>query len=280
MEILKLRKQINNADYLRSQFYNEWSVFIDYDCDGFDAQTGHLIFRFRKGVLSGAEKFWGLTKTAVTNSTSRESAGGGSVYRSRLDNKASKTTVSKTSNYNGIVGFLDPAGHFPFCRRTMFTREYFDTRWKDAIFYPQLVGERFKELIRARWEAQMKMARRTNQNYLIPGTPFTTVTINKNFRTAIHKDKGDYIPGFGNISVYRKGIVRGGYFLLPQWGVAIDIDNDDLLLVDVHQWHGNAPLDLDEGALRISFVMYYRHKMYRCPSPTNELKRLKNLPLP
>ena len=38
-------------------------------------------------------------------------------------------------------------------------------------------------------------------HYKIKNTCFSTITINRNFRTALHKDAGDFSEGFGNLTV-------------------------------------------------------------------------------
>ena len=282
METLRLKKVLTDkrAQTLKSKFYDlpEGSPIITADADGYDLATGKMLFRFRKNVLTGGKEFYELMKGAVSASEGRGTASGGSFKRVRKDGTVSNTTVG-THVDNGIVGYFDPSGHFPYCRRTAFTRDHFD-KWEAGLFYPQQVDKVFKELVPERWNMQNNMARATNKNYVIPGTTFTTITINRNFRTAVHQDAGDYTEGFGNLSVYREGDWSGGYFCLPQWQVGIDVRNNDLLLVDVHQWHGNTEIQRNsEEDLRVSYVMYYRENMIHCDTPTNELLKMQNRPI-
>ena len=125
----------------------------------------------------------------------------------------------------------------------------------------------------------------------IPKTSFSTVTINRNFRTAMHRDAGDFKDGFGNLTVIERGKYHGGYTIFPQYGVAIDLRNNDFVAMDVHQWHCNTPLyeteedkiyneslepafkdnpevgtvGIYEKYTRISFVCYLREKILSCP---------------
>ena len=117
----------------------------------------------------------------------------------------------------------------------------------------------------------------TSEDFVIPGTSFTTVTVNKNYRTAVHKDSGDFKGGFGNLVALRKGYFEGGVICLVRWGIGFDLQNGDLLLMDVHQWHANTPLKLvDPKAVRLSLVMYYRENMIKCGTAKQELKKVKN----
>jgi hypothetical protein len=45
------------------------------------------------------------------------------------------------------------------------------------------------------------MAEQSSQDFIIKDTAFSTVTVNKNFRTAGHYDNGDLKEGFGNLGV-------------------------------------------------------------------------------
>ena len=76
----------------------------------------------------------------------------------------------------------------------------------------------------------------------IPDTSFSTITINRNFRTALHKDAGDFKGGFGNLTVIQRGMYHGGYTVFPQFGIGVDVRSNDFLAMDVHQWHSNTPI--------------------------------------
>ena len=67
------------------------------------------------------------------------------------------------------------------------------------------------------------------------------MTINRNFRTAIHQDAGDY-GGYASLSVIEEGKYHGGYFVLPQYRIAVDLRHGDYLVCDVHQYHANTEL--------------------------------------
>jgi hypothetical protein len=126
--------------------------------------------------------------------------------------------------------------------------------------------------------------------YRIADTAFSTLTVNMNFRTALHKDAGDYEGGFGNLSVIEWGRYHGGETLLPRFGIGFNVRTGDFLALDVHEWHCNAPItetkedeaynrtlpdirtrDAKTGVIgsqelyqRISFVCYFREKIQEC----------------
>ena len=279
MKTYKLKRVIpvEEADALKTTYLNEndFTVLIDHDADGYDL-NGNLLFRYRKNAIPtdilklGVESF----KDSIELTESRGAASGSSHKRIRKDGSVSNITVGNKVE-SGNVGFMDSSAMVKYCRKTAFARKYFD-KFTAGIPFVQYIDKKYEELCPEHYAKQKAIAVGTNQNYVIGGTAFTTVTVNKNFRTAVHQDAGDYRDGFGNLIVYREGHYDGGFFCLPEFGVAIDMQNNDLLFADVHRWHGNTEItNKSEDWLRISFVLYYREYMYKCSQPSEELERVK-----
>lgn len=278
---LVLKRLYRDEDFekLKGNYIDESYIklpLITEDTDAYDT-SGNLLLKFRKKVLDVT-----LLKTAVDSfegsivpTESRGMASGGSFKRVRKDGTVSKITVSNKVT-TGAVGMMDPVAMVPYCRKTAYTAAYYDV-YKEGIPFLQRVDELYAELVPNQYAVQKQYAEATNPNWVIPGTCFTTVTVNKNFRTAIHKDSGDLRQGFGNLIAYREGDWTGNYFMLPEYGIGVDLHNGDMLFVDVHKWHCNTPfLNFDEATCkRISFVVYYREYMLKCDSPSKELERIK-----
>ena len=55
----------------------------------------------------------------------------------------------------------------------------------------------FHELVPDRYNNQLQRAGESPE-FVIDGTAFSTVTVNYSWRTALHRDKGDFEDGFGN----------------------------------------------------------------------------------
>ena len=189
------------------------------------------------------------------------------------------------------IGFYESGKNFADlpCRLTHFTRTNFE-KYNDGLPFIQHIDKLFQKLIPEAHNKQLVRAD-TKPHLKIPKTAFSTVTINRNFRTAMHRDAGDFKDGFGNLTVIERGKYHGGYTIFPQYGVAIDLRNNDFVAMDVHQWHCNTPMyeteedkafneTLDyafkdnpevgtagiyEKYTRISFVCYLREKIANCP---------------
>ena len=280
METYNLKRVLDDeqAAKLKTQYLNDshYNTLITNDADGYDAYTGALLFRYRKGVIpydllkTGYESF----KDSIELTESRGAASGSSHKRIRKDGSVSNITVGNKVE-SGSVGYMDKSAMIHYCRKTAFAKKYFD-KFKAGIPFVQFIDQKYKELCPEHYARQKAIALGTNQNYVIADTSFTTVTVNKNFRTAVHQDAGDFQEGFGNLIVYREGHYDGGHFVLPEYAVAIDMQNTDLLFVDVHKWHGNTEYtNRSDDWMRVSFVLYYREYMYKCKGPKEQLEEIK-----
>jgi hypothetical protein len=288
---------------LDDQCYDD---LVEEDVDGYCAETGELIFKFRKAIIpSGvAKRSADVLFKHKFSSNNRGTAGGdikeniekgtaaGDLQSSFDENKIGESsgvqfrkikkdgTVSKTNRANeigsGIIGYYDRYPRIPYCRLTAFNQNHFE-QWKEVYPIVKFVDNSFKELIPENYKLQRAEADATSQDFIIPNTAFSTVTVNQNWQTAVHKDNGDFEKGFGNLVALRRGKFEGGYFVLPEWRVAIDLQNCDLLMVNVHRWHGNTPIKMiSKDALRVSLVMYYRKKMIDCGTHEEERLRAAN----
>jgi hypothetical protein len=279
MKTYKLKKQLTDqqTEKLKGKYLNDknYDLLITEDTDAYDV-NGKLLFRFRKNSMPLETLMVGVNsfKDSIEVTESRGYASGSSHKRIRKDGSVSNITVGNKVE-SGSVGFMDSGAMVKYCRKTAFAKNYFD-KYKSGIPFVKFVDDKYKELCPTHYQKQKGIANGTNKNYIIGDTSFTTVTVNKNFRTAVHQDAGDYPDGFGNLIAYREGNWTGGYFCLPQYKVAIDLQNTDMLFVDVHQWHGNTDfINTNEDFLRISFVLYYREYMYKCKQPAEELLKMK-----
>lgn len=189
------------------------------------------------------------------------------------------------------IGYYEESKNFAKlpCRLTHFTRVNFD-KYQEGLPFIQKIDECFKKLIPNSYKKQLTKANE-KPHLKINKTCFSTITINRNFRTALHRDAGDYKEGFGNLTVIERGKYHGGYTCFPQFGIGVDVRRGDFLAMDVHEWHTNTPIyetqedkefnnqlkdvfkdNPDVGTVgiyekytRLTFVCYLREKISRCP---------------
>lgn len=258
---------------------------------------GTPLLKYRPLALSpalAAQAFKGLER-AAKEGTNRGMAAGeykGDTYQGREvvrtpgnkrfrmrkhDGTVSNTMYAKPVR-SGIVGYMDRGKRFPYCRLTAFDMGNPEAL-PGALPLLQEIDTVFANNMPDRYAAQLAYVQKTSPDFFIHGTAFTTVTVNMNFRTAVHKDAGDLKEGFGVISVIRAGEpYDGGYLCFPKYRCAVDIDSLGVCLADVHEWHGNTPIRGKLGRYRrMSLVTYYREGMHQCGTADEELDRARHL---
>ena len=179
-----------------------------------------------------------------------------------LDKLISKTTYANVVN-SGIAGWYDRYPRIPYGRPTTYTR---DNPEKFAKAYPflQSLAKGFKNLLPWRYGNQKRAAESIDQRFVVPETPFTTITVNKNFRTAAHYDPANMEDGFANLCVMSNNDkFTGCYLVFPEIGYAVNVRPRDLLLVNNQAGlHGNTELILeDPNAERISIIAFFHEGM-------------------
>ena len=275
------------------------------------SEEDRLLASFRKGVISttASDTAWDNLYKAATISDNRGQAAGpidprfirrkaqqGNLVmltpnRAKYilpDGALGKTTIANEVRSN-IVGNFDAGPRVPFCRQTAWTKTY-PERVSAFIPYLQELDDCFKRQAPEHYARQRAFVDSgPNQNgWTLGGTVYTTVTVNRNWQTACHKDAGDYPLGFGNLTVVEKRPYSGGYTGFPKFKVAVDVRTGDYLAMNVHEWHCNTELRPvnpppeggewettlnprgDHGFDRLSFVCYARNGMSGCGTQKEE----------
>lgn len=205
-----------------------------------------------------------------------------------IDGKVSKMKVNNNV-FSSVLGYFEktPFMKLP-CRLTSYTQKYFNY-YKKGIPFIEELDRMFKTLIPDRHKLQYN-AIHSKPLYQIADTAFSSLTVNRNFRTALHKDAGDFAEGYGNLSVIERGKYHGGHTLFPRFGIGFNVRTGDFLAMDVHEWHCNTKMyeteedkkfnktlprihldnpetgtqGADKPYTRISFVCYMRMKLKDC----------------
>jgi len=204
----------------------------------------------------------------------------GSRSRTRFRVAKKDGTLSNTTRaivvHSGIVGYFDRSARAPYCRQTAYTAQQ-AAKYERALPFFQAASRLFAEHVPERYAVQAEVVSVTSPAFVIPGTVFTTVTVNRNWQTAVHRDAGDLESGYGVMAVLDVGQYGGCYLCFPQYRFAVDMRRGGVCLADVHQWHGNTPFVRKRGRYeRLSLVLYYRERMMECGSPAEELQRAKH----
>ena len=295
---LVVSKLMSDEDIKKKEgaFFKEkdFKNIINSNCDVYYLQGKKkvLLARFRKKVIPDKLchiAFQELSETAKKLHDNRGAAGG-ALDTKKLPGYVNKDAMYKRSKYvirgykslknnklveqiignqvsSNIIGFYDKPDRnlgqgAPPCRLTQFNKNNME-KFEKVTPFIQSINQQFKKLIPKEYKKQYQCAQETN--FVIDKTAFSTVTINYNWRTALHQDSGDFKGGFGNLVVCEEGKYQGGYTGFPQFGVAFDVRQGDFLAMDVHEWHCNTNIKGRKNSYgRMSVVCYLREKMLRC----------------
>jgi hypothetical protein len=268
--LARLRKNVIPHDLIKLA----WKSF--YNSAGASRNRGAAA-----GPIDTKSKYWTRRKL------NKKSIKGWSAQYMQ-DGKLSKMRVNNNV-FSSVLGYFEKT---PFmglpCRLTSYTQRYFD-EYKAGTPYIEAIDDLFKKLVPERYAVQYKRAK-SNPSFQIGDTSFSSVTINRNFRTGLHMDAGDLREGFGNLTVIERGKYDGGFTLFPRFKVGVNLRTGDFLAMDVHEWHCNT--EMNEGSedkkfnssikdiyinnketgtqgieklySRLSFVCYLREKLVDC----------------
>lgn len=173
------------------------------------------------------------------------------------------------------LGFIDRVARVDFCRMTGWTNKH-TKEFAEIVPVFQRVAELFKQHVPARYAAQKAMADKTHPAWVIPGTPYTTVSVQTNWRTMGHTDTRDLKEGFSCITAFTEGEFDGFLFTYPKYKVGIRFAPGGVLINDSHEVHGNTPSKTDPDTFtRITAVAFYSEKMWECGSPAEEHAKMR-----
>ena len=187
-------------------------------------------------------------------------------------------TMYTAAIQSGIAGFYDRYPRIPFGRATNYTENNME-KFAKSYPYMRTLDRLFRDLVPGRYAKQKKVAESIDKRFIVAeDTAFSTITVNKNYRTTAHRDGANLNGGFSNLSSVTKGDIgwEGGLFVLPEYKVAINLRPGDALLVDnAGIIHGNTeiipPAGMDiEDMERISMVSYMRDGMQELKSKEYE----------
>jgi hypothetical protein len=249
-----------------------YTHIIKKDTDGYKFNNA-VLFKFRKNVIP--EK---LSKSAIEIflQEAKKKHSNRGVASGIPENQKNARSLTKTGQNEGQYISSNIAGYYDrplrehrkklktivAGRTTAFTRKY-PEQWKSSLPFITFCSNIYKKLCPKEYRLQKKEWKSIHDNLKIPHTVFTTITTNYNWRTACHKDTGDFSGGLGNLIIVGKNFT-GGYLGFPQFKVLIYIEPGDMLIMDVHEWHCNTQLNIKTDGFRLSFVMYIREDMSKC----------------
>jgi len=265
----------------------EWTV-LQSNVDVIDEKTGKCIMKFRKQRIPfhvQKAAYDALLPSAKFTRNSNRGAAGGIVDPQRVKTVRPSLVVAKTDAFrvypqlpsggasnagicnpakSAIIGWTDipkrNEKHVP-CRLTAYTAEHL-ADYESSLPFFECIDDVYRAEAPEEWSRQNRVAQKTKAR--VGNTCFSSITVNYDWRSALHKDVGDYKDGFSTLTACQPSDC-GGELLIPEYRIAIRICSGDVLLFDSHLYHCNAPLKR-KSKNRLSFVSYLRERIQHvCP---------------
>ncbi|EAN90000.1 J-binding protein [Trypanosoma cruzi] len=219
----------------------------DHTIDFHDA----TVFRDARGVVGGVFLPGALPAFAATMAAD--------VLR-----PAAVRTSLRSNMFGGFAPLSGIAGYFDYrgspvelkCRKTSFTYENVHS-WPNVFPMIDYVSAIYKAVFPEQWAAQDAAV---PDIVRIHGSPFSTLTVNQQFRTASHTDAGDFDMGYGLLAVL-EGKFEGLSLALDDFGVCFRMQPRDILIFNTHFFHSNTEPELNhprDDWSRLTCVCYYR----------------------
>jgi Oxygenase domain of the 2OGFeDO superfamily len=128
---------------------------------------------------------------------------------------------------------------------------------KTSELFRQLIHI-YKQYIPDKYAAQRAAAKESPDR--IPHTPFTAVYLNKNLRSAYHRDKGN-LPDTMSVITVVGDDYRGGELCFPRYRIAFALRPGDVLFFPGQELlHGNLPIK----GTRLSVICYCERLAAEC----------------
>jgi len=268
---------------------------IREDCDLYNIDNGELIFSFKKNVIS--KEHYDLDEKIITYASSYSNNRGDAAgitnikdlqkgmehwknhpvevidkHGNPLPEDHQQTTsfikmkngeINKRKRSNqamsNSIGGYDKSNVYP-CRLTNWTKKNIE-QYKSLFPLSKCISDLYFSYVPDKWLYQYEKYSKSPKEFVIPETNFSTLTINRDWRTAAHKDRGDCKEGLTAFTVKELDNFEGGELCFPNYDIGIDIREGDLLLFDPHVTHCNNKLTKNG---RVSFVFYLREKLDKC----------------
>jgi hypothetical protein len=194
---------------------------------------------------------------------------GAMMHRLRKDGTTGRTKEVPSSiirkmrsrkTFTDFLGWMDAqksGDRFPDCRMTGWSVRNPEIHEAAAPFVRE-VTRIYRDELPDHYSAQQEFMKSVSPRWKFADSVFSTVTVNRNLRTAYHYDKSDFRGGMGNLVVLEGN--GSGELVMPRFRVAFRVRPTDVLLMNVHELHGNLKI-IGE---RLTAVLYAREHIDEC----------------
>ena len=185
----------------------------------------------------------------------------------RADDRYISKQLRSNKCYSNVLGAFDRGARNPYGRLTATTLKNYDGFVGHTDIYKTACAA-LKETLNTeenpRWDRlHDRFGNVKDPHYNLFGTVFTALTLNWNFRCAMHYDGNNCEGGIAVLTAMTQGEYDGHYLVFPEIRCAFDLRDGDFIAGDNQGLiHGNtAMIPKTPDAERVSFVFYSRERM-------------------
>jgi len=200
---------------------------------------------------------WAVKNTAfITGKRSR-----GLKHTSRTFGYAPRIAMRQDFCHTTSLAYDQPKHHYVVSNYAKKLKDIYNK------FFPDIFNEH-----------QKKVQEKIKPEWKIADTPFTSGIINKNNPLKYHFDQGNFKGVMSNMIAFKKDVV-GGHLVLPEFNIALDIDDNTLTIFDGQDiLHGVSGFERkNEQGYRYTIVYYSLEQMWKCETIDDEVVRIRKV---
>ncbi len=262
---------------------SDYDILVNETAQILKPDGSHLVTLVKKALsVEELKNPWAAIRDWKPETDNRgTSTGVKGIFRKKQDGTISNTRRVPRGEkvVSGVLGYYDRYARTPYCRKCAWNEQH-PAGWNDMLPLFAKVSETHKQYMPDFYLKQKEIYDKTNADFKIPDSIYTSVTVNKNYRTAYHLDGKNMAEGVSAMLLIREGKIKGGYVVFPEYRVAAAMDSGDIVFFDGQaEVHGNTNITpLTSNSVRCTLVHYFRGGMIYCGSMEDELERAKRRP--
>lgn len=138
------------------------------------------------------------------------------------------------------------------------------------------VDAQYKKFFPEVHEQHRETTKKVREQWMIPGSVFTSGIVNYNNPLQYHFDAGNFSQVCSAMVAFRHK-TQGGHLACPELGIAFEIADRSLILFDGQKLlHGVTPIKrMSEEAFRFTVVYYSLKQMWNCETVQGEVDLLR-----
>lgn len=300
--IYRKKWEAKAGEFYDSSHYDKVITESEY---GFNGQ-GEVLFCFIKGAIKEEKRreYANIIRSACKSKTKNRGASAGPCdlryfpkaatvlcdkhgnefnddkprYSVFYKNKEGKVVNRCQSNMvrSGVAGYFDKVAGLP-CRKVGWSNRN-PLRHEKLIELASEIEENHKKFCETSYKYHKEQASKCREDLLFKDTIYSTMTLNYDFRTASHIDKGDLKNGLSTLTIFEDvpNNYSKFYLGLPEYKICFDVRDGDTLIFNAHEYHANTEFEVLSDKLpvddltgnnfagRMSVVCYLRDRLHLC----------------